>query len=290
MPDRTFRFNSDVDGLSIQAYIWEATKAKAIVVISHGAAEHALRYGRFARALNTAGIETWAVDHRGHGKSPGPEGFGDFGKGGWNGLVDDMGQFIGLARKAHPNLPLVLFAHSMGSAAAQQYVLDRSRTIDALILSGSSARMAPREVPREGGDTAARGNLNRTFEGRTQYDWLSRDHAEVDKYIADPLCGFDSAGGARIRANMSSRRSGGREALKNIRNDLPCLFVAGDKDPVNNNLEGLYLLERLWREAGVQRIDRQYYEGGRHEMLNEINRDEVMQNIIHWIGEVLNLK
>jgi alpha-beta hydrolase superfamily lysophospholipase len=197
-----------------------------------------------------------------------------------------MEQFVGLARKAHPDLPLVLFGHSMGSAAAQQYVLDRSRTIDALILSGSSARM----IPREGEQGAPRRNLNRTFEGRTNYDWLSRDQAEVDKYIADPLCGFDSAGGARIRANMSSRRSGGREALKNIRSDLPCLFVAGDQDPINNNLEGLYLLEELWRKAGVQRIDRQYYPGGRHEMLNEINRDEVTQNIIFWILDVFHLK
>jgi len=286
MYNKAFCFDSDVDDLSIQAYIWEATEPKAVVVISHGAAEHALRYERFARVLNAAAIETWAVDHRGHGQSPGPEGFGDFGKGGWNGLVDDIEQFIGIARKARPNLPVVLFGHSMGSAAAQQYVLDRSHTIDALILSGSSARMAP----REGEERAQRSNQNRTFEGRTNYDWLSRDQAEVDKYIADPLCGFDSAGGARIRANMASRRSsGGREALKNIRCDLPCLFVAGDKDPINNNLEGLYLLEKLWREAGVQRIDRQYYEGGRHEMLNEINRDEVTRNIINWIADVFKL-
>jgi alpha-beta hydrolase superfamily lysophospholipase len=286
MHDKSFRFDSDVDGLSIQAYIWGTANPNAVVIISHGAAEHALRYERFARALNAAGIETWATDHRGHGQSPGSEGFGDFGEGGWNGLVDDMGQFIAMARKAHPNLPIVLFAHSMGSAAAQQYILDRSHTIDALILSGSSARMAP----REGEQRTSRTDMNRTFEGRTNYDWLSRDQAEVDKYIADPLCGFDSVGGARIRANMASRRSGGgRELLKNIRSDLPCLLVAGDKDPVNNNLEGLYLLERLWREAGVQRIDHQYYEGGRHEMLNEINRDEVTQNIIHWIKDALHL-
>jgi len=286
MYDKAFRFDSDVDKLSIQAYVWETAEPKAVVVISHGAAEHALRYERFAWALNAAGMETWATDHRGHGQSPGPEGFGDFGKGGWNGLVDDMGQFIGMARKAHSSLPVILFAHSMGSAAAQQYVLDRSHTIDALILSGSSARMAP----REGEQRTPRTDASRAFEGRTNYDWLSRDQAEVDKYIADPLCGFDSVGGTRIRANMTSRRSGGRELLKNIRNNLPCLLVAGDKDPVNNNLEGLYLLEKLWREAGVQSIDRQYYEGGRHEMLNEINRDEVTQNIIKWIKDVFNLK
>jgi len=282
MHDQAFRFNSDIDDLSIQVYVWATTDPKAMVAISHGAAEHALRYERFARALNEAGIDIWAVDHRGHGQSPGPGGLGDFGEGGWNGLVDDMEQLIGLGHNAYPGLPVVLFGHSMGSAAAQQYVVDRSHTIDALILSGSSASL----LPGKGKQRRPLGNLNHEFEGRTDYDWLSRDPAEVDKYIADPLCGFESRD-PKFRGSMIRPRRGGREALKGIRSDLPCLFVAGDKDPINNNLKGLYLLEELWREAGVERIDRQYYEEGRHEMLNEINRDDVTQKIVDWLMDVL---
>ena len=286
MHDKDFRFDSNIDSMLIQAYIWQTAGPKAVVVIAHGAAEHAPRYERFARELNKAGFEAWAVDHRGHGQSPGPGGFGDFGEGGWNGLVDDLEQFINMAREAHPSLPLALFAHSMGSAAAQQYVLDRSHTIDALVLSGSSAGRRPKEGEKQ----PPRPDLVSGFEGRTNYDWLTRDQAEVDKYIADPLCGFEGMGGTRLREAMAERRFAGREALKNIRHDLPCLFVAGDKDPINNNLKGLYLLEELWREAGIECIERQYYENGRHEMLNEVNRDEVTRNIIDWLNNALKLK
>jgi alpha-beta hydrolase superfamily lysophospholipase len=286
MQDNSFRFNSNVDGLSIHGFKWQVDRPKAIVVISHGAAEHALRYERFARALNKAGIEVWAVDHRGHGRSPGPEGLGDFGKGGWNALVDDIGQLIGMAREAQPDIPVILFGHSMGSGAAQQYIMDRSDTIDGLILSGSSAR----KKPAEGEEPFMRQDPNRNFSDRTKYEWLSRDEAEVDKYVADPLCGFEMMSSKRFGQNVSSMfRYHDSETFKNVRNDLPCLLVAGDKDPANNNLKGLEYLEELWREAGIQRIDKQYYKDGRHEMLNEINRDEVTENIINWIKDVYKI-
>jgi alpha-beta hydrolase superfamily lysophospholipase len=287
MQDKSFRFDSRNDGFSLQAYVWETADPKAVVVIAHGAAEHALRYERFARALNEAGIDAWALDHRGHGQSPGPEGLGDFGKGGWDALVDDVGQLIGMAREAYPDLPVILFGHSMGSAAAQQYIRDRSSTIDALILSGSSAR----KKPSEGEEPLMRPDPNRGFEGRTNYDWLSRDEAEVDKYIADPFCGFESMASKRFGESiLKMRRYHDSETFKTVRHDLPCLLVAGDRDPINNNLKGLDYLEELWREAGIKRIDKQYYKDGRHEMLNEINREEVTQNIINWINEVFELR
>lgn len=280
--DRAFRFESAVDGFSLQGYVWEHAAPKAVVVIAHGAAEHSLRYGRFARALNSAGYEVWSLDHRGHGQSPGPEGLGDFGEGGWDALVADMGQFVELAKAARPGLPAVLFGHSMGSAAAQQYAPDGSHAIDALVLSGSSARMGRRE-----GEQAAAFTPNAPFEpARTPYDWLSRDEAEVDKYIADPLCGFEGQA-SRRRGRASAERLADPLLLARIRPDLPCLFVAGDKDPINRDLEGLHELERLWHEAGVRRIDTLYYPGGRHEMLNETNRDQVTADITGWLDSVL---
>ena len=288
MYDNVFKFDSEVDGLPIHAYIWRAGKPpKALMVVAHGAAEHALRYERFARALNKAEIEVWAMDHRGHGQSPGPEGLGDFGEGGWDALVADIGQLIRIARQSYEALPVVLFGHSMGSFAAQQFITDHSHEIDALILSGSTAR---RPV-KAGEESQGVANLNQGFEGRTQYDWLSRDTDEVDKYITDPHCGFECFESENAGKMLSAiRRSQDSDTFKDVRKDLCCLLVAGDKDPVNNNLKGLLYLEELWEQAGIRQVDKQYYPEGRHEMLNEINRDEVMQNIINWIEETLKLK
>ena len=279
--DRTFRFTSDIDGFSLQGFAWERPGPKAVVVIAHGAAEHSLRYGRFARALNAAGFDVWSLDHRGHGESPGAEGLGDFGEGGWDALVADIGQFVRLAKRAHPNLPVVLLGHSMGSAAAQQLAPDASSDIDGLVLSGSSARMGRRE-----GDPPAAFTPNAAFEpARTPYEWLSRDPDEVDKYIADPMCGFEARTSQR-----SGRADGSRltdpARLARIRYDLPCLFVAGTKDPINRDMEGLYELQRLWNEAGLKQIDTLYYKDGRHEMLNETNRDEVTADIVRWLNAV----
>lgn len=283
MPDQAFRFDSSTDGMSIQAYRWNTAAPRAIVVVAHGAAEHALRYERFARALNASGIEIWAMDHRGHGQSAGPQGLGDFGPGGWDALVADIGDLIALARAAHPSLPVALLGHSMGAAAAQQFAPDGANVIDALILSGSTAREAPKE-----NETPLAFEPNKPFEpARTPYDWLSRDEAEVDKYIADPLCGFETQRVRPIRANPFTLAD--PERLRRIRPDLPVLLVAGDADPINNHLEGLRLLERRWHEAGVQRIDTRFYPGGRHEMLNETNRDEVTADVVVWLQGVLRL-
>jgi alpha-beta hydrolase superfamily lysophospholipase len=283
MPDAAFRFDSAADGMSIQAYRWIAPEPKAVVVIAHGAAEHALRYERFARALNAAGIDVWAADHRGHGQTSGMEGRGDYGAGGWKALVADIGQLIAIARAEHPAAPLVLFGHSMGSMAAQQFAPDGSRTIDALILSGSTARVAP----PEGAPVAV--DLNAAFApARTACDWLSRDEAEVDKYVADPFCGFEMKR-RPAAGNADPALFGDIDRLRGIRPDLPCLFMAGNMDPINRRLEGLHTLESWWRAAGVQRIDTHYYPGGRHEMLNETNRDEVTSDIIAWIRDALGL-
>lgn len=279
----TKQFISAVDGLPIRFYEWTTTSPKAVIVISHGAAEHALRYDRFARALNAENFVVLAADQRGHGASPGPKGLGDFGTGGWDGLVADIGQTIALARATFPNLPLVLFGHSMGAAACRHFAPLGSDTIDALVLSGTGVREAVK-------DGESPPNWNAAFEpGRTGYEWLSRDEAEVDKYVADPLCGFENqqVKVAGSRANLSVLAD--PEQHRKIRPDLPVLFVAGDADPINRNLEGLHTLEKWWRTAGVRQIDKLYYKGGRHEMLNETNRDDVTRDIIGWIRRTLDV-
>lgn len=283
MTDKSWQFHSASDGLPITAYAWTAATPEAVVVIVHGAAEHALRYDRFARALNAAGFTVWAADQRGHGASPGPKGLGDFGQAGWDGMVADIGQLIQLAREAFPGLPIVLFGHSQGAAASRHFAPLGSNTIDALVLSGTGVR----EPLKEG---EAPPNWNAAFApGRTGYEWLSRDEAEVNKYVADPLCGFEKqhVKVAGSRANLSVLAD--PEQHRKIRSDLPVLFVAGDTDPINRNLEGLHTIERWWRTGGVKQIDTLYYKGGRHEMLNETNRDQVTSDIIDWMRKTLGI-
>jgi alpha-beta hydrolase superfamily lysophospholipase len=273
----TFDFRSAADGWRIVGYRWPHPAPHATVVISHGMAEHARRYDRFARALNAAGYAVVALDHRAHGATSGPHGLGDFGAAGWDGLVADLGQLIDRVRRESPDVPVVLFGHSMGAAAAQQFAPEWSDRIVALVLSGTTLRR-PGEAPPI---------YNSAFApARTAYDWLSRDPVEVDRYMADPLCGFE---GQTVRNGFDRNdpRRTDPARLARIRPDLPVLVVVGDADPVHNGLEGVRYLERSWREAGVRRIDELVYPGGRHELLNEINRDAVTADIVAWLARHL---
>ena len=144
-----------------------------------------------------------------------------------------------------------------------------------------------REVPAAG-QIARAFEPNAPFEpARTPYEWLSRDPKEVDKYIADPLCGFDIW--AKRPAMGDPAQLADPAILSRIRPDLPVLLVAGDMDPINRKLEGLKILEERWHTAGVKQIDKLYYAGGRHEMLNETNRDEVTADIVGWLESSWNL-
>jgi alpha-beta hydrolase superfamily lysophospholipase len=292
---REFNVNSNEDSLALQGYQWEPDHSpRGIVVIAHGKGEHARRYQLFAEALNKARYLVYALDHRGHGGSPGPQGLGDFGSGGWNGLVNDIVQLIEMARRDQPDLPLALFGHSMGSFAAQQLILDHSSRIDSVVLSGSAAidkllevmaesLVAPTDAQEPGSDF---GPLNKPFEpARTPFDWLSRDKGEVDKYMKDPLCGFDFLPESTMSMAMAAQQTADPAALAQIRKDLPILLLAGDADPVTGNLEFLNVLEQRYRAAGISDISKLYYSQGRHEMLNEINRERVMFDTILWLDE-----
>ncbi len=284
MTPEAFRVKG-VDGVSLAAWRWPAAQPRAIVQISHGMGEHAQRYAPLAAALVAAGYAVYAHDHRGHGHTaPGPDALGDFGPGGFEAVVGDLGVIAAMAREENPGLPLVLLGHSMGSFAAQYFVLDRSSEIDALVLSGSSAvdalaaRMADPEAVKL--DTAFNEGLGPI---RTPFDWLSRDVAEVDKYIADPLCGFT----ARPECVGQIFALAGRAATpSSVRAGLPVLLVAGDQDPLNARLELLHLLASRYRDAGVKDVETLFYPGGRHEMFNETNRAEVVADLIAWLNRV----
>jgi alpha-beta hydrolase superfamily lysophospholipase len=277
-----FSFSSD-DGLEIAYYRWRAPgRARGIVQIAHGMGEHALRYEHAADALNQAGYHVYTNDHRGHGRSAkGPEALGDFGAGGWNGLVADMVKLTRLARTREGALPLVLLGHSMGSFAAQNYVLDNSALIAGLALSGSAAVDKLAIDPSRQADLTA---FNQAFEpARTPYDWLSRDLAAVDAYVADPLCGFGISQRAMEGMAAAARRLIDAAELARIRKDLPIYIFAGDKDPINHGLEWLRPVAERYRTAGIANVSEKYYPEGRHEMLNETNRDEVLSDLLSWM-------
>ncbi|HUY26675.1 MAG TPA: alpha/beta hydrolase [Candidatus Binataceae bacterium] len=293
MDPQEFSLNSAADGIAVAHYRWLAPQpAIGVVQIAHGMGEHALRYAALAEFLNNAGFHVYASDHRGHGRSaPKPELLGDFGAAGWDALVADMAQLTRHARANHGALPIVLLGHSMGSFAAQQYLLDHSELIAGVILSGSASLdllFASSAQPEDSSKPADLTALNRDFEpARTQFDWLSRDAAEVDKYIADPLCGFGVD--ARARASMAAGGARTVEATEvaRIRKDLPIFIFAGDKDPVNHHLEWLRPLADRYRAAGIKDVSEKYYRDGRHEMLNETNRAEVMNDILVWLRGAL---
>ena len=201
----TFTYPS-ADGTKITAYRWDpAGGPRAIVQITHGMGEHALRYEHVAQSLTGAGYVVYAQDHRGHGASATPGDPGNLGAGGWPALVADIGGLSAVARAEHPGIPLVLLSHSMGSFATQQYLLDQSEDTDAVILTGTAAidLLEPALDLDQPLDLSL---FNAPFApARTDYDWLSRDEAMVDAYVADPMCGF-GIGTASVKQMFAGAR------------------------------------------------------------------------------------
>ncbi|QQY79305.1 alpha-beta hydrolase superfamily lysophospholipase [Keratinibaculum paraultunense] len=308
MIEKTFTFKAS-DGEEIFAYNWrpenENNNVKGIVQIAHGMAEAAHRYKRFAEKLVKEGYIVYANDHRGHGKTaPSLDEIGYIGPDGYNRMVQDMKEFTDLIRdRENKDLPLFLFGHSMGSFLAQRYISHYGDNIQGVILSGTSGdqgfvlnigiRIAKREVAKKGPkarsprlNNLSFGSYNKKFEpSRTEFDWLTRDEKEVDKYIKDPYCGgifttsfyYDFFKGLKENFEKSN--------LENIPKNLPIYIFAGDKDPVGNMGKGVLKLVKTYQRLGIKDLEYNLYKDGRHEMLNEINRDEVMEDVINWLDK-----
>ncbi|GAB1259483.1 alpha/beta hydrolase [Aurantivibrio plasticivorans] len=289
MTDQTFTLDSEVDGLPLTGYVWKAQPAdtaRGLVVVAHGMAEHAKRYVTFARSLNEAGYMVVAHDHRGHGASPGPNGLGDFGKAGWDALVKDLAQVVRFAKSQFSGLDTVLFGHSMGSFATQQFLLSDGELLDRVVLSGSAATdklfAALAKARSESSDSGL--NIhNRGFTHRTGYEWLSRDEEQVDRYVSDPLCGFELTTESIMGLIAQAATLADLNNLKNIPTNLPVLLLAGSDDPVTGQLAFLETLYKRYKQVGISQVDTLYYQGGRHEMLNEINRQQVVADVIAWL-------
>ena len=278
------------DGVEIVGYRWDPAGApRAAVQLTHGMGEHVQRYGALARALTGRGLVVYGQDHRGHGATArSADELGQLGPDGWTQLVDDIDLLVSRIRAEQPGLPLVLLAHSMGSFAVQQYLLDHSDRIDAVVLTGTTAldQLEPALDLDQPIDLAA---FNAAFSpARTEFDWLSRDEAIVDAYIADPRCGFGIDTDSAKDMFAGARRMADPGQVAAMRPDLPLYIAAGESDPVNANLALLNVLVDRYRAAGLTDVTVRTYPGARHEILNETNRDKAVASILDWLDQVLS--
>ena len=301
---QNFTFKSS-DETEIFVYKWmpEEGNAKGIVQIAHGMAEHAERYDRFARHLTKNGYIVYGNDHRGHGKTAGTmENLGYLADvDGFELLVRDLQTLSSIIKNDNPHLPLFLFGHSMGSFAAQRYIMLRGNDLDGVILSGSNGKqgfilkagsfIAKREIKKYGRKAQSPklndlifSGYNKAFEpSRTGSDWLSKDEKEVDKYISDPYCGTVFTAGFFYDFFTGLMKIEAKKNIALIPNDLPIYIFSGDKDPVGKCGKGIVNLYKRYKDHGVKDVQYKLYKDGRHEMLNEINRDEVMDNVVKWL-------
>lgn len=292
------------DGARIHLYRWYPEEGNGdgdSVLIVHGLGEHAARYRRLAESLTAAGYLVLAHDQRGHGRTAaqGPAGhFAD--EHGWQRLLEDVELVRREARRLRPEGRLILLGHSMGSYVAQSYALRHALDIDALVLSGSTFAsrgqlrlfrlIAAIERLRQGArgrsallEKLSFGAFNKGFRpNRTEFDWLSRDEAEVDRYVTDPLCGGRSTNQLWRDLTGGLMTISSVPALRQLPASLPVYILGGERDPVGGE-KGLGRLYDAYCEAGLAGTRLKLYPDGRHEMFNETNRDEVVADLIAWL-------
>lgn len=274
---------------------------RATVQIVHGASEHSARYGRLAGALNARGLAVYALDLRGHGRSAESTGIGRFGGSGVDTVLDDVAAVHEIMSREHPGVPRILLGHSMGSIIALAAAERDGADLSGLVLSGPIG-VAPQltdtvsalesAVAAGMGDQAldALGSFNAAFEpARTRYDWLSRDPAEVDAYVADPLCGDEMPLTYAYAAGVfgMSVRAATPEGIAQLPEGLPVLILAGRRDPVGGtDADQVVALADLLEKRGLP-VERHLYPDARHEVFNETNRDEVVADLLGWIDHRL---
>jgi alpha-beta hydrolase superfamily lysophospholipase len=310
MQESDFRLQATYPGDSttifVRSFLPEVAPLRALVQVAHGMAEHSARYARFAKALTEHGYGVYANDHRGHGLTvTRREELGHFAdEKGWEKVVHDQLSLTTEIKSRHPGLPVFLMGHSMGSYIARSTAL-RSIGLAGLILSGTShdaalamrgARLVAAAERLRLGPRGKSSLLRKmTFEAfnkkiddpRTTCDWLSRDAFEVDKYLADPLCGFDSTTqlfwdmfGGMVEVFTEAE-------LQKLPKALPIYILAGEHDPLNNGLAAIKKLHKALEAAGLTDLTLRVYPGARHELLNETNRDEVTRDLIGWLDTQL---
>lgn len=294
-------------GARLKLYVREADgEARAVVQINHGLAEHAARYAHFAEFLAGRGFHVYAHDHRGHGGTTAPDAPPrSFGRDGAEKVIADAEAVHDLIAARHPGLPVILFGHSMGGLIAANFVIRHSDRIGAAAIwnanftTGSAGQLARLilawERFRRGSDVPSRVLPELTFRTwakrianrRTDFDWLSRDEAEVDRYIADPLCGWDASVGMWRDIFRLIYAGANRENYRPASKDLPIQLVGGEWDPATSGGRAVRNFAKLLNRAGFSNLQTTVYPQTRHESLNELNRDLIMAAFADWAEKVV---
>ncbi|MNO22312.1 putative lysophospholipase [compost metagenome] len=304
MQELTFTIQNDTTH-PVFVYHWfpdeDSVPLRGIVQIAHGMTETAKRYERFAEALTRSGFLVYANDHRGHGKTAGnAEELGWPGDDGLNGMVRDVIALGYIIREKYPDLPLFLMGHSMGSFLTQKVMYTKPDQYYGFILSGTNGprpmlfvgeRIASIQMKLQGKEhrslllnALSFGNFNKKFiPVETPFDWLSRDHDEVEKYVKDPHCGFLCSAGFFQQFFRLLQEIHRPDRMKDIPKNKPVYVFSGECDPVGFNGDGIRKLAIIYDRLGFHDVEVKLYPDGRHEMLNEINRDEVTLDTIHWL-------
>jgi alpha-beta hydrolase superfamily lysophospholipase len=302
-------FLATADGKRIYVVQWlpsGANSIKGIVQISHGMAEHCLRYRPLAQYLTDNGYAVYASDHRGHGQSVGIDDvYGHYAdQDGWNKVVDDLYRVNREIARLHPEVPITLLGHSMGSFIARAYVFRHPDSIQGLILSATGMRyglianiartIARWDSRRIGARTPSKlmaklsfGSFNLRFlPARTAFDWLSRDPAQVDLYINDPMCGFDCS--AQLWVDLFggiSEFEAQEKHAQQLPAGLPVLGIVGTHDPVSMGGLGIKQVCKLYQKGGLRDVNVKLYEKARHELTNETNRQQVFTDLGNWLNQ-----
>lgn len=308
MRENHFTFTAD-DGAKLFVYRWlpDVGIGKAVVHIAHGLAEHAGRYERLAETLTENGYVVFANDCRGHGKTAqSPEEIGHFvDENGWQRILHDIEELVRLERNEFFGHRVILFGHSMGSLVAQH--LATRDLFDAIAMSGANgivsplARVGKLIAKLERWRLGKRGQselinklsfdaFNKAFQpNRTSFDWLSRDETEVDKYIADSMCGFLASTQLWVDLLGAMTEVAKAEFRARVPKQMPVYLFSGSRDQVNEEGRGSTALAEYYRSIGMEKVSYRIFTQARHETLNELNREEVTEHLVDWMNAIVML-
>ncbi len=310
MITETFTYSS-YDGENIFVYKWSPEKIKilGIVHISHGLSEHAGRYNNFAEELTSAGYIVYAHDQRGHGKTAkNTDHIVHISDGGWTYMQKDLLLLIDLIKKAHGELPIFLFGHSMGSFILRNVLQDSHPNVKGAIISGTGCfetlalnagiLIAKSLIKRRGAHKRSYYINNITFKAfnlniaqpKTFFDWISRDDKIISSFLNDPLCRINCSNNLFLELFNGLKTIQSPKSVIKIPKSIPLLILSGDNDPVGHWGRDVFELVKLYINIGVKDVQYKLYPFARHELVNEINKDEIIHDIIKWLNIIVKNK
>ena len=278
---RTF---TDASGIDITFFEWPVAKPKAIIQLVHGLGEHARRYDHVAAELNRHGYTVYADDHRGHGltgvsmiEHKVTKVMGQLGPGGMRATINQIHELTDLIHIENPDVAVFLFGHSLGAMISQKLLNQHSADYRGVILSGSTL-MVPGFVKTDGFNKRWKNTPNASGK-----EWLASDESVGRAFMADPLC-FPEPAAKAFGLLQASVLSG--VPSRKINAEMPVLIFTGSDDPIGGE-RGNKMLMNAYRRAGVHDVTLIFYDGMRHETLNDVNQDEVLADIASWLEESL---